>query len=1243
MRQNWYRIIGLNPDGKEAGKRYTKDEIKKAYHRKSLEWHPDKNQSADAKERFQQLKEARDFLMDDKKRKAFNKELKRSPDLFPDTACDLMLITRERPSPAPVASVPASPSTEMIIRPPQSPSINDKVNISDFFHHARADVIAYASSNPDLARAIFKNGRIVSALSLEKKYELMLVMNHHAALRQQQDGLENDFAREAASYLDSLENNHDNQQEFVTACCNQLSLAPSFYQAYPDIISGLDKKAFYRLASKSEEIVGPFLAMHADSLRPIQLAELTGAWPGKDIPGLYRKHASPEKSGSMDAYSRLEALVSEKKLTVGEITDEHQGLIMLAGRHVVDLPESGLKPAFLRILMEQRPGMMNDLDDRDRESITQDLLRAKGQLQENTIDRIIGNTRDEASFASFCQSVNLENLDEAAKQKAIDLVLNFRAAGEDEAPLFSGILDRPGYFHALLRNRELFLALIHAPAYAGLLASEENKKLFYILLESHRLTDDEIRAQPSEAIRNYAGHLGKLSVTMSADAFGEWVNEHGYPEGLLLREFRDIRIRAMILNDWLSTREPLMNVSSSMIQEVVCSASESGALLATCPKDKMELLFQAITDLAERKDRVLDKAITNALQDSVFFSRIPAWIIQEIADRDRDSSILLNPAAQDKLRMLDQWKEELKDADRGNLSPPQQQARLESLLELSKAIGIDRHLLQTIQASLVHQPVMQSDLYHRLLEIRPSLLSDTDRRNINTRIQEIENKLPLDRSPSHDAALRRIENDRDSITGSELMQFVREFGEPMRQVIRDEKLDDVLLYAEQLEKLWQPLKDKALVLEEKEIEKPAAQEEINAFWEALSSINPGSLSNQAITFQLYSSLHAHHPSDLVLPYLEAYPKENASNLLLWAIKLAQGDAGEIQDRITGWRENIDWEEVKPLLVESWAAGEITFDELDGLFDQPHIGELVPALIDQSSRLSGERMDDLINDPLFVDAINERLASQGSSFRWPSERLDRESNLVCQAVIHRKLSLEGMLDLSDSDLDKLNHPAIQDHLQQQLRIPSFKLSELLEFPGDLESFPRRNDPSPPIMDDLPSDLQLPMDELPMEGPSQSAFQKNEKPGGRALCMVDLLGSITGDEKWTRDFCEKHHLQIEKNAANPSARMTFVSRDPDCRIVLTKNKIGFSRMPGHEEMRISVPIMVDIYIRGIRDNHAELRHVCGCADPVVLDYMERTLAGKLLEQGRTRDKINGKGIHEILDPPIKQEKARHPHIS
>jgi len=651
MKQNWYRIIGLNPDGKKAGKPYTEDEIKKAYHKESLNWHPDKNQSADAKERFQQLKEARDFLMNKDKREAFYDELAKSPDLFPDSGFDLMLITRERPSPAPVASVPVSPSTAMIVRPPHSPSINDEVNISDFFHHARADVIAYASSNPDLARAIFKNGRIVSTLSLEKQYELMLVTNHHAVLRQQQDGLENDFAREAASYLDSLENNRDNQEEFVTACCKQLSLVPSFYQAYPEIISGLHKDAFYRLASKSEGIVG--------------------------------------------------------------------------------------------------------------------------------------------------------------------------------------------------------------------------------------------------------------------------------------------------------------------------------ALLATCPKDKVELLFQAITDLAERKDRALDKAITNALQDPVFFSRIPAWIIQEIADRDRDSSILLNPAAQDKLRMLDQWKEELKDADRGNLSPPEQQARLESLLELSKAIGIDRHLLQTIQASLVHQPVMQSDLYHRLLEIRPSLLSDTDRRNINTRIQEIENKLPLDRSPSHDAALRRIENDRDSITGSELMQFVREFGEPMRQVIRDEKLDDVLLYAEQLEKLWQPLKDKTLVLEEKEI--------------------------------------------------------------------------------------------------------------------------------------------------------------------------------------------------------------------------------------------------------------------------------EKPGGRALCMVDLLGSITGDEKWTRDFCEKHHLQIEKNAANPSARMTFVSRDPDCRIVLTKNKIGFSRMPGHEEMRISVPIMVDIYIRGIRDNHAELRHVCGCADPVVLDYMERTLAGKLLEQGKIKDKINGKGINEILYPPIKQEKARHPHIS
>ena len=63
---DYYNILGVQKTASEK-------ELKKAYRKKSLKWHPDKNQSAEAKGKFQEISEAYAVLSDKDKRKIYDK------------------------------------------------------------------------------------------------------------------------------------------------------------------------------------------------------------------------------------------------------------------------------------------------------------------------------------------------------------------------------------------------------------------------------------------------------------------------------------------------------------------------------------------------------------------------------------------------------------------------------------------------------------------------------------------------------------------------------------------------------------------------------------------------------------------------------------------------------------------------------------------------------------------------------------------------------------------------------------------------------------------------------------------------------------------------------------------------------------------------------------------------------------------------------------------------------------------
>ena len=60
-----YDRLGVNSNA-------TDKELKKAYHKLSMKWHPDKNKSDNAKEKFQEISEAYSILTDKEKRNIYD-------------------------------------------------------------------------------------------------------------------------------------------------------------------------------------------------------------------------------------------------------------------------------------------------------------------------------------------------------------------------------------------------------------------------------------------------------------------------------------------------------------------------------------------------------------------------------------------------------------------------------------------------------------------------------------------------------------------------------------------------------------------------------------------------------------------------------------------------------------------------------------------------------------------------------------------------------------------------------------------------------------------------------------------------------------------------------------------------------------------------------------------------------------------------------------------------------------------
>lgn len=66
MGKDYYKILGISKSAKD-------DEIKKAYRKMALRYHPDKNKTIGAEEKFKEVAEAYEVLSDKKKRDVYDR------------------------------------------------------------------------------------------------------------------------------------------------------------------------------------------------------------------------------------------------------------------------------------------------------------------------------------------------------------------------------------------------------------------------------------------------------------------------------------------------------------------------------------------------------------------------------------------------------------------------------------------------------------------------------------------------------------------------------------------------------------------------------------------------------------------------------------------------------------------------------------------------------------------------------------------------------------------------------------------------------------------------------------------------------------------------------------------------------------------------------------------------------------------------------------------------------------------
>jgi curved DNA-binding protein CbpA len=521
MQENYYVTLGLKPTGlNEAGKPYTKKELKKTFREQSLKYHPDKNQddTEAATTQFQKIKNAYDILSNPKKRAEFDKELSTNPSAFADDVH--IFFTSEEPDEASGDGKPR------------------KLNLTQLMADASISpetILHAAAENTELAQAILDNVKTRRLLPLAQQFELLFIVCTQL----------NDDLRIKA-LLDSTNitllfrqlSSQNHESAFCNACFKQAHIFSFIINNFIPFLEKLSDKSLLLLGSKFYEAASVLLKKQSTTLRLRDLLFLLKNYPHKNQALL--DCASENLREKFETYKSLladETFLSRKE----ELQKLGIDALCLTAKDDIQI-------TIAKILFEDRSNFLATLETEDNDILLQlvikDFKQSKKLSEKDSTQKTFHDThlvfnRSERAivFEAFPLNVGvyllteteLDRFDPENVAEYVDFILSYRAAGktrkkaEEESPVLSLTHSaedavffefvkhnyRP-IFRGLERGRALLIGMlnVHANDLASL--PEEVLKRLAHLCFVHKIEPvPEIFQASYKAVEELYGHINK--------------------------------------------------------------------------------------------------------------------------------------------------------------------------------------------------------------------------------------------------------------------------------------------------------------------------------------------------------------------------------------------------------------------------------------------------------------------------------------------------------------------------------------------------------------------------------------------------------------------------------------------------------------------------------------------------------------------------------------------------------------
>lgn len=306
---NHYSVLELHSNGKnEEGVPYTEQEIKAAYRKLALRYHPDHNHEPDANAKFDEAKKSYDVLSDPQTRKAFDKQLHENPEAYNQTKHLFVVLEDRSEAPQDVA--------ENNLLADQHMSGTDLTQLIINAGYSAVQIIKLSEGNIRFAQAILDNGHLLSLLSPSQQFELLMIIYYQMALETEEHSIsivfENPHAKQLLKKL--IDQNIEHEQALITACQQRPLQAERFLHAFLSHYNGFSSNLLVSLSKLSYLAVSILITHYANQLRLEELEFIIeNHFDDKEkIVVLYNTYANAANREKYQAYERVrESLKAE--------------------------------------------------------------------------------------------------------------------------------------------------------------------------------------------------------------------------------------------------------------------------------------------------------------------------------------------------------------------------------------------------------------------------------------------------------------------------------------------------------------------------------------------------------------------------------------------------------------------------------------------------------------------------------------------------------------------------------------------------------------------------------------------------------------------------------------------------------------------------------------------------------------------------------------------------------------------